>query len=77
MPLAVLTAGIPAQPRNVTADEDIQQRDQVSYDTQAALARLAPRGTFQIVDTSEHAMNAFVPDLIVDTIRRVVAGSRR
>jgi pimeloyl-ACP methyl ester carboxylesterase/ketosteroid isomerase-like protein len=77
VPLTVLTAGIPYHPWNVAAGADVQQREQIRYDVQAALARLAPRGTHRIVDTSEHSMNAFVPNLIVDVIRRTVEAARK
>jgi pimeloyl-ACP methyl ester carboxylesterase len=77
VPLAVLTAGIPLHPWNVAAGLDVQQREQIRYDVQAALAQLTPRGTHRIVDNSEHGMTVFAPDLIAEAIRDVVRQARR
>jgi pimeloyl-ACP methyl ester carboxylesterase len=76
VPLAVLTAGVPFHPWNVAAGVDVEQREEIRYETQVALARLTPRGTHRIVESSEHAMNVFAPALIVDAIRDVVEPSR-
>ncbi|MGD9891081.1 MAG: alpha/beta fold hydrolase [Dehalococcoidia bacterium] len=76
VPLAVLTAGVPFHPWNVAAGVDVEQREQIRYETQAALAQLAPGGSHRIFESSEHAMNVFVPAQIVDAIRYLVEASR-
>jgi pimeloyl-ACP methyl ester carboxylesterase len=76
VPLAVLTAGVPFHPWNLAAGVNVEQREQIRYETQAALARLTPHGTHRIVQWSEHAMNVFAPTTVTGAIREVVEQSR-
>jgi pimeloyl-ACP methyl ester carboxylesterase len=78
VPLVALVAGVPIGPWNMPGPAwDAEKREQLRYEYHAALARLSPRGQMRIVDTSEHAMNIFAPDIIAEAVVEVVRAARR
>jgi hypothetical protein len=50
---------------------------QLLLDNQAEIAHSVPGSTFRIVDTSNHAMNVYVPHLLATSVLDVVAAARQ
>lgn len=77
VPLTVLARGIPVSPVENNPAFPYAQYYQLLLDNQAEIARSVPGGTFRSVDTSNHGMNAYVPQMIAATVLDIVAAARQ
>lgn len=75
VPLVSLAAGMPDNPGDFMGFPYKEAR-QLNLDLLAEIAHRVPGGTFSVVDTSGHAMNIYVPQLIVSTVRDMVTAIR-
>jgi pimeloyl-ACP methyl ester carboxylesterase len=76
-PLVVLTAGRSMEPRDPAALAEARAFHQIwMHELQPKLARLSSRGRQVIVEDSGHAIQFEAPDVVIEAIREIVAGSR-
>lgn len=78
LPLAVLTAGMPVaeRPENLSAGfsvETLQEVEQVWSGLQEELAALSTNSSWLIVDDAAHFIHHDQPQVVIDTIRHILA----
>lgn len=77
IPLAVLTAGVPAaeRPENLSAEfslETLQEVDRVWLELQEELAALSTNSSWTVVEDAAHFIHLDQPQVVIETIRDIL-----
>jgi pimeloyl-ACP methyl ester carboxylesterase len=76
MPLAVITAGVEADPAQLPPGLPVEEMGALHRELQVDLAQLVPNGRQVIAERSGHYVHRSEPDLVVDAVHDVVDAVR-